>query len=84
MQGREREWGEVGWASWKGEGRRRSLSTTTGWLLQGGGLSRGLVSVCLRGRGLETETEERRELSWNSGAICHIRMALELPGGPPS
>lgn len=42
----------------------------------------GLVSFCLCRRGAETETEEKSELSWNSGAICHIGMALELPRGP--
>lgn len=34
-----------------------------------------------RKRGRERKRE--RELSWNSGAICHFGMALELHGGPP-
>lgn len=47
----------------------------TGW----GAVKGGLVSVV----SVQEGVEKRRELSWDSGAICHIGMALELPGGPP-
>lgn len=63
----------------------RSRSTTTGWLLKGGGLSRGAAQyLCVGGGGGQEERQRRREsYPGTPGAICHIGMALELPGGPP-
>lgn len=46
----------------------------------GGGGHGGLLHVCVWCRGAGRKIESYPE---TPGAICHIGMALELPGGPP-
>lgn len=86
MWGLARQGGGAG-LLWGGGGAvcctSKGESITTGWLLQCWGLSKGgLVSFCLFGGGWGCRDRGEERVSWNSGAICHIGMALELPGGP--
>ena len=91
--------GEGNWGRWGREAERergkgeavcyttRSWSTTTGWLLQGWGSGKGgLLSVCVCARGgvgAGRETEERRELSWNSRSnLSHWNGSWVTRGAP--
>lgn len=80
----------------KGRGEKEKPSATQpgagaqplGGSYRGGGLSKGgcSVFVCVQEVGSGQEERQRRGESYpgTPGAICHIGMALELPGGPPS
>ena len=87
--------GEGNRGRWGGEAERErgkgeavcyttwSRSTTTGWLLQGwGSVKGGLLSVCMCAGGQEERQRRGESYPGTPGAICHIGMALELPGRP--
>lgn len=77
----------------KGRGEKEKRSATQpgpgaqplGGSYRGGGLSKGgcSVFVCVRGGGQEERQRRGESYPGTPGAICHIGMALELPGGPP-